>query len=263
MTPEREARQRIDQLLKAVGWAYREEARANRQSGAGFADYLLFNDIGEAVAVLEAKPRGTPPLSAKEQTRDYADNLGIRHVFLSNGDLHYHWVTDSGNPVRVMALPGPEDLDKISPQAVVDRSPLWNTVVGENFLRTRTMRYYQLNAVRAVQKSAEAGLHGFLLEMATGTGKTTVAAAICRLYLQAGVAESRESSGLVEPDATENGTPRPRAAAEFSLKSLVLYVARLGGSHAFRAGGNVWNRRSGNRDACCLYGCPRHEMVAD
>ena len=30
---------------------------------------------------------------------------------------------------------------------------------------------------------------GFCLEMATGTGKTTVAAAICRLYLQAGVAE--------------------------------------------------------------------------
>ena len=42
---------------------------------------------------------------------------------------------------------------------------------------------------QAVQEYAEAGRHGFLLEMATGTGKTTVAAAICRLYLQAGVAE--------------------------------------------------------------------------
>ena len=45
-----------------------------------------------------------------------------------------------------------------------------------------------MSAVRAVQESARAGPLGFLLEMATGTGKTTVAAAICRLYLQAEVA---------------------------------------------------------------------------
>ena len=57
------------------------------------------------------------------------------------------------------------------------------------FLRTRTMRYYQVAAVKAVQESAKAGQQSFLLEMATGTGKTTVAAAICRLYLQAGIAE--------------------------------------------------------------------------
>jgi type I restriction enzyme R subunit len=44
-------------------------------------------------------------------------------------------------------------------------------------------------AVKAVQEAAEAGQQSFLLEMATGTGKTTVAAAICRLYMQAGIAE--------------------------------------------------------------------------
>ena len=189
MTPEEQARERITWMIEAAGWTYREEALAGRRSGRGFSDYLLYDGGGLAVAVLEAKRAEVPSLSGKEQAREYADSIGVRHVFLSNGDLHYHWVTDSGNPVRIMALPTLDELDHFGQQEAVDRSPLWETPVDENFLRTRTMRPYQLAAVQAVQEYAEAGRHGFLLEMATGTGKTTVAAAICRLYLQAGVAE--------------------------------------------------------------------------
>ena len=189
MTPEEQAREKINRLIEAAGWAYREEALAGRRSGRGFSDYVLYHGGGLAVAVLEAKRAEVPSLSGKEQAREYADSIGVRHVFLSNGDLHYHWVTDSGNPVRIMALPTLDELDQLGQQEAVDRSPLWETPVDENFLRTRTMRPYQLAAVQAVQEYAEAGRHGFLLEMATGTGKTTVAAAICRLYLQAGVAE--------------------------------------------------------------------------
>ena len=189
MTPEEQARERITRMIEAAGWAHREEALAGRRSGRGFSDYVLFDGGGLAVAVLEAKRADIPSLSGKEQAREYADSIGVRHVFLSNGDLHYHWVTDSGNPVRIMALPTLDELDQFGQQTVIDRSPLWETPVGENFLRTRTMRPYQLDAVQAVQASAEAGRQGFLLEMATGTGKTTVAAAICRLYLQAGIAE--------------------------------------------------------------------------
>lgn len=189
MTPEEEARQKITAMIEAAGWNYREEALVGRRDGRGFSDYLLLDGDEEAVAVLEAKRADVPSLSGKEQAREYADSIGVRHVFLSNGDLHYHWVTDSGNPVRIMAMPKLDELDQISQRAAVDRSQLWQTPVDENFLRTRTMRYYQLAAVRAIQESAKAGRQGFLLEMATGTGKTTVAAAICRLYLQAGVAE--------------------------------------------------------------------------
>ena len=189
MTPEEQARERITRMIEAAGWPYREEALAGRRSGRGFSDYVLYDGGGLAVAVLEAKRAEVPSLSGKEQAREYADSIGVRHVFLSNGDLHYHWVTDSGNPVRIMALPTLDELDHLGQQEAVDPSPLWETPVDENFLRTRTMRPYQLAAVQAVQEYAEAGRHGFLLEMATGTGKTTVAAAICRLYLQAGVAE--------------------------------------------------------------------------
>ena len=189
MTPEDRAREIITQMLDSAGWTYREEALTGRRSGSGFADYLLYDGEGVAVALLEAKPAETPPLSGKEQAREYADSIGVRHVLLSNGELHYHWGTDSGNPVSILALPKLSELDQIRQRVTVDRSRLWNIAVDENFLRTLTMRYYQVDAVRAVQESAKAGRLGFLLEMATGTGKTTVAAAICRLYLQAEVAQ--------------------------------------------------------------------------
>ena len=189
MTPEQKARELITQMLQAAGWTYREEALTGRRGGSGFADYLLYDDDGLGKALLEAKPAGTPPLSGKEQTRDYADSIGIDHLFLSNGDLHYHWFIKSGNPIRILTLPKPGELDQIRREATTDRTPLWNTPVSETFLRTRTMRYYQVDAVKAVQEAAKAGQQSFLLEMATGTGKTTVAAAICRLYLQAGIAE--------------------------------------------------------------------------
>ena len=189
MTPEGRARLNITRMIEAAGWKYREEAITGRRGGDGFADYLLLDGDDQAAALLEAKRSDTPPLSAKEQARDYADSIGIKHVFLSNGELHYHWVTDSGNPVRILTFPKPGELDQVREQAINDRSPLWDTEIGEHFLRTRPMRYYQVDAVKAVQESAKAGRQGFLLEMATGTGKTTVAAAICRLYLQAGIAE--------------------------------------------------------------------------
>ena len=189
MTPEQKAREKITQMLEAAGWQYREEALAGRRDGSGFADYLLLGNDDQPMGLLEAKREDTPPLSGKEQAREYADSLGLVHVLLSNGDLHYHWVTDSGNPVPVMSLPGPGELDLTRQQVTVDRSPLWNIQVDESFLRTVTMRHYQVAAVNSVQESAKAGRLGFLLEMATGTGKTTVAAAICRLYLQSGVAQ--------------------------------------------------------------------------
>ena len=69
--------------------------------------------------MLEAKRAEVPSLSGKEQAREYADSIGVRHVFLSNGVLHYHWVTYSGNPVRIMAMRRLDVLDNIAQQSVV------------------------------------------------------------------------------------------------------------------------------------------------
>jgi len=50
----------------------------------------------------------------------------------------------------------------------------------------RFLRLYQKKAVYATQQAIAKGLDRFLLEMATGTGKTLVAAAIIKLFLRTG-----------------------------------------------------------------------------
>ena len=77
----------------------------------GFVDYVLLNTDGRAV-VVEAKREGIDPLSAKEQARAYAESLGVSHIFLSNGLVHYYWNLRQGNPVKVSRCLPLEQLGK-------------------------------------------------------------------------------------------------------------------------------------------------------
>ena len=51
------------------------------------------------------------------------------------------------------------------------------------------LRPYQLRAIQALQDSAAKGNDRYLFEMATGTGKTLVSAAIIKLFLKSGNAK--------------------------------------------------------------------------
>ena len=48
----------------------------------------------------------------------------------------------------------------------------------------RFLRYYQVDAIKAIQSKIRNGGDRFLLEMATGTGKTTTSAAIIKMFLR-------------------------------------------------------------------------------
>ena len=188
VTPEQRAREQITRMIEAAGWTYREEALAGRRDGAGFADYLLIDGDGAIVAVLEAKAADKHPLVGKEQARDYAASRNVAFVMLSNGREHYLWDTRAGDPEPVLALPSPQMLANRSAPAPRSRIGLWETAVDADYLQRAAgsslcMRPYQVAAIQAVQRQAREGATGFLLEMATGTGKTTVAAALCFLYL--------------------------------------------------------------------------------
>ena len=52
--------------------------------------------------------------------------------------------------------------------------------------KLRLLRPYQLKAVHALQKATAEGSDRYLFEMATGTGKTLVAAAVIKLFLRTG-----------------------------------------------------------------------------
>jgi type I restriction enzyme R subunit len=172
----------------------------------GFVDYVLLNTDGRAVAVVEAKRESIDPLTAKEQARDYATHLNVAHVFLSNGLIHWYWNLRQGNPVKISRFFPLEELGKAA-EWRPDPKRLALAKIDQNYIavsqdsdwlsyssadrptiqlnkKIRLLRDYQLDAIRALQEAATGGKDRFLFEMATGTGKTLLSAAIAKLYLR-------------------------------------------------------------------------------
>ena len=178
----------------------------------GFVDFLLLDENGHPFIVLEAKSEEKDPLVGKEQAREYAKSLFIKYVILSNGNQHYFWNIYKGNPQIITSFPSCESI-KESKALNADPARLYNEEVNEDYIALvknsryaeapeyinpetrkqwlkdsglRFLRPYQLNAVKALQKSVKKGNQRFLFEMATGTGKTLTSAAVIKLFLRSG-----------------------------------------------------------------------------
>ncbi len=231
---EAKARLRINKLLEEAGWLFLDEQgrKANIQVEAGvnvatlgddfenakngYIDYLLLGKDGFPLAVLEAKRESIHPLSAKEQAREYANNVHARYVILSNGNIHYLWDTKEGNPEPILRFPTQSSLDEFrvyqpnpallasepvdkdyiaqSQMPGFQNTPEWQAGGDrrEDFRQKNKLvilREYQLGAIHAIQKAAMAGKKRYLLEMATGTGKTLTCAALIKLFLRTGNAK--------------------------------------------------------------------------
>jgi len=178
----------------------------------GFIDFLLLDKDGRALVVVEAKKESVDPLSAKEQARNYARNAGARFVILSNGNIHYFWDTKHGNPDTISRFPTQESItqyEKYTPNpeelaySPVDENYIVTTQMPDYandpvfknetsrafFLKTnnlKQLRPYQVQAIKALQEAALRGNQRFLFEMATGTGKTLISAAVIKLFLKSG-----------------------------------------------------------------------------
>ncbi len=178
----------------------------------GFIDFLLLDGGGFPFVVLEAKGESRNPLDGKEQARKYAKSQNCRFVILSNGNLHYLWDLLHGNPHVITAFPAPDAIKgysqfKPDPKRLVgedvpldtiartqmpgyDQEAGWKDAASRDAFiqknRLRFMRPYQQRAVHSIQAAVNDGKTRFLLEMATGTGKTLTAAAIIKLFLRTG-----------------------------------------------------------------------------
>jgi len=235
MSKEATARIKINTLLEAAGWRFfpQGNAPANirleptvtikttdlnalgdnfEKTAKGFVDFLLLDAKGFPLIVLEAKAEDKNPLVGKEQARKYARSQTCRFVILSNGNLHYFWDLERGNPYLITSFPAPDSVmgyQKVSPnpQRLIEEQ------VGEDYIvltqrpgyaseaawkneaerpgyiqanKLRFLRPYQLKAVHALQRAVKDGSDRFLFEMATGTGKTLTAAAVIKLFLRTG-----------------------------------------------------------------------------
>ncbi len=232
---EAQARIKINKLLEQAGWRLLDsnDGPANvvlennvkltsrdidgvgldyEKTKDGFVDYLLLDSHHFPLIVLEAKSEAHNPLDGKEQARNYATSQHVRFVILSNGNLHYFWDLEQGNPTVISRFPTEQSLTlrktyKSDPSRLADElvqqdyvlttqypdyllDPRWlNERQRAELIRERDLmllRPYQLRAIKALQESFRAGNNRFLFEMATGTGKTLTCAAVMKLFLRTG-----------------------------------------------------------------------------
>ena len=183
----------------------------------GFVDYLLLDENGFPFVVVEAKKDSIHPLEAKEQARKYANSLRCKYIILTNGSIHYFWNLEKGNPEMITVFPTYESLkeskaltsdislitdmkiDKyfvaLSQEPSLESSSVWKTGDEDLIFKycmdngIRVLRHYQLGAIKAVQSAIGDGKTRFLLEMATGTGKTLTSAGIIKMFIRSEVAK--------------------------------------------------------------------------
>ena len=232
---EATARIKINKLLETAGWRFFPEGDnpANirlepsvtirsvdldalgdnfEKTGKGFVDFLLLDAKGFPLIVLEAKAENKNPLVGKEQARKYARSQNCRFVILSNGNLHYFWDLERGNPYVITSFPTPDSISGYQ-RVTPDPQRLIAEQVGEDYItltqrpsyqseagwkneaerpgyiqanKLRFLRPYQLKAIHRLQAAVGDGRDRFLFEMATGTGKTLTAAAVIKLFLRSG-----------------------------------------------------------------------------
>jgi type I restriction enzyme, R subunit len=184
MTNEAFSRVKIDAQLKDQGWETQNPNAVRSEyvlADGTKADYVLCDRNGRSLAVVEAKRSSINPADAAGQAKAYAEQLKVPFIFLSNGDevRFWDWQIDA-HPRVVKTFFGPEDLERRFATRVVRRDPRGVAI------DTRIVeRSYQTDCIEVLTGEFFRGRRKMLVEMATGTGKTRMAAAFIKRLFEA------------------------------------------------------------------------------
>ncbi len=182
----------IDTMLVDAGWTEGKDwinevelSGMPNQSGAGYADYVLYDDRQKPLAVIEAKRTCKDVSVGRQQAKLYADLLEKKYgrrpvIFLTNGfEIR---IDDGQYPERkVAAIYSKRDLEKLFNLRAM-RTSLKHVMVNKDIAG----RYYQEGAIKAVCDSLARNRRKALLVMATGSGKTRTVIALCDVLLRQG-----------------------------------------------------------------------------
>ena len=150
------------------------KARRGKQKRA---DYVLRYRLDFPIAVVEAKARYKRADEGLQQAREYAEILGLKFAYATNGVeiIEVDYTTGLEQPVTT--FPSPEELwrrlrasEGLTDDAVAEK------MLTPNFPdKARPLRYYQETAVNRAVQGVVSGRRRILLTLCTGAGKTAVA----------------------------------------------------------------------------------------
>ncbi|MDI3323391.1 DEAD/DEAH box helicase family protein [Pontibacterium granulatum] len=201
---EAETRRRlIDSELRLAGWDIAADGSDTEQvtlehevdgqptkSGIGYCDYVLWDDNGKPLAVVEAKRARENPEKGRQQAKLYADALEKKHqqrpvIFYTNGYDIWLWddVLDTV-PRKLYGYYSKDSLQYLIGQRQL-RKELNSTTIDTNIAG----RLYQMESITRVSERFSDGHRKALIVQATGTGKTRVSIALTKRLLDAGWAK--------------------------------------------------------------------------
>ncbi|PAV00746.1 DEAD/DEAH box helicase [Helicobacter sp. TUL] len=147
-----------------------------------FADYLLCFQNNN-LAIIEAKRLGKDSLDGLSQAIEYGEILGVRFVYATNGIDIYEYDRLDSQGRYIDEFPSPQILfDRIFGNLLEWQHKLLTQ--KELHIPQKPLRYYQKIALDRVIQALINNKKRILLTLATGTGKTTIAFALCYRLLQ-------------------------------------------------------------------------------
>ena len=144
------------------------------------ADYLLYHRRDYPMAVVEAKEIGLPAESGVQQAREYAEILGLKFAYATNGHriIEIDYTTGTEREVDRYATPD-ELFARLSAATHLPQDAVAHVLEPFNLISGKVPRYYQQIAINRVIEAILLGQKRILATLATGTGKTCVAFQIC------------------------------------------------------------------------------------
>lgn len=197
---EAETRARIiDMDLRAAGWNVSLDTSSTEQvgkeikvdnqptpSGTGYVDYVLWDDDGKPLAVIEAKAARHSVEKGREQAKLYVDALEKQYgqrpvIFYSNGyDIRILDDAQGYNSRKLYGYYSKDSLQYLIKQRTfkkdLNTTPIDTGVAG---------RMYQMETISRVCERFTDKHRKSLIVQATGTGKTRVSIALAKRLLDA------------------------------------------------------------------------------
>src|SRR5947199_8304811 len=183
--------------LQSAGWDNEPYSIAEQRTitdgrivpvGKGFVrraskrvDYLLRYRRDFPLAVVEPKPEYKTAADGLQQAKQYAEMLGLKFAYASNGPEILEFDYFTGKETKIESYPAPEQLWQRfrKGESLTDDTQVQQLLTPINFTLRQGERYYQEIAINRAVEAIVTGKRRILLTMATGTGKTPVAFQIC------------------------------------------------------------------------------------
>lgn len=152
------------------------------------ADYLLYINANNPIAVVEAKDNNHSISHGLQQAMAYAQMLDLPFAYSSNGDgfAEHDFLTGKERILQLNEFPSQAELiARYKQEANINTEQ--ETLIEQPYYNSQTTyppRYYQRIAINKTLDAIAKGQNRILLVMATGTGKTYTAFQIVYRLLQ-------------------------------------------------------------------------------